>query len=122
MFLFYTPWKHRKTFGFLMFQGGVPWKIGKKWEKQPLEACNFIITDTLAQVFSCQFCEISKNTFFTFNFLELSKPWRNLAKHLSWDVLQREFSVNFCIQSKYGKIRARKNSVFGHFLRSVVRS
>ena len=29
------------------------------------EACNFIKKDTLAQVFSCELCEISKNTFFT---------------------------------------------------------
>ena len=27
-------------------------------------ACNFIIKESLAQVFSCKFCEISKNTFF----------------------------------------------------------
>ena len=27
------------------------------------EACNFIKKETLAQVFSCGFCEISKNTF-----------------------------------------------------------
>ena len=30
-----------------------------------LQACNFIKKETLAQVFSCEFCEISKNTFFT---------------------------------------------------------
>ena len=29
------------------------------------EACNFIKKETLAQMFSCEFCEISKNTFFT---------------------------------------------------------
>ena len=29
------------------------------------EACNFIEKETLAQVFSCEFCEISKNIFFT---------------------------------------------------------
>ena len=29
------------------------------------QACNFIKKETLAQVFSCEFCEISKNTFFT---------------------------------------------------------
>ena len=29
------------------------------------EACNFIKKETLAQVFSCEFCEISKNNFFT---------------------------------------------------------
>ena len=28
------------------------------------EACNFIKKDTLAQVFSCEFCEIYKNTFY----------------------------------------------------------
>ena len=27
------------------------------------EACNLIKKETLAQVFSCKFCEISKNTF-----------------------------------------------------------
>ena len=27
------------------------------------QACNFIKKETLAQVFSCGFCEISKNTF-----------------------------------------------------------
>ena len=29
------------------------------------QACNFIKKETLAQVFSCKFCEISKITFFT---------------------------------------------------------
>ena len=29
------------------------------------EAYNFIKKETLAQVFSCEFCEISKSTFFT---------------------------------------------------------
>ena len=28
-------------------------------------ACNFIKKETLAQVFSCEFCKISKNTFYT---------------------------------------------------------
>ena len=28
------------------------------------ETCNFIKKETLAQVFACEFCEISKNTFF----------------------------------------------------------
>ena len=31
-----------------------------------LQACNFIKKGSLAQVFSCEFCEISKNTFFKF--------------------------------------------------------
>ena len=27
------------------------------------EVCNFVKKETLAQLFSCEFCEISKNTF-----------------------------------------------------------
>ena len=33
--------------------------------KLQAQACNFIKKETLAQVFSCEFCEVSKNTFFT---------------------------------------------------------
>ena len=29
-----------------------------------IKACNFIKKESLAQVFSCKFCKISKNTFF----------------------------------------------------------
>ena len=39
--------------------------IKKKGTQKKPEACNFIKKDTLAQLFSWEFCEISKNTFFT---------------------------------------------------------
>ena len=35
------------------------------FNKADSEACNFIKKGILAQVFSCEFCVISKNTFFT---------------------------------------------------------
>ena len=38
------------------------------------EACNFIKKETLAHVFSCEFCGISKNTFFTEHF------WTTVSK------------------------------------------
>ena len=41
------------------------------------EACNFIKKETLAQVFSCEFCEISKNTFFTEHLLATAFEFRN---------------------------------------------
>ena len=31
MFHFYTPWKHQKTDGFVMFSGGIEVDIGWKW-------------------------------------------------------------------------------------------
>ena len=38
-----------------------------------LQACNLIKKETLAQVFACEFCEISKNTFLT------EHPWATAA-------------------------------------------
>ena len=43
---------------------------GVLWKKMFLKisqnsTCNFIEKEALAQVFSCEFCKISKNTFFT---------------------------------------------------------
>ena len=39
------------------------WNISKSTFFTEHEACNFIKIETLAQVFSYEFCEISKNTF-----------------------------------------------------------
>ena len=36
--------------------------------KLKAEACNIITKDTLPQMFSCEFCEIFKNIFFTEHF------------------------------------------------------
>ena len=35
------------------------------YKKKRPQACNFIETETLVQVFSCEFCEIFKNIFLT---------------------------------------------------------
>ena len=40
------------------------------------DACNLIEKDTLAEVFSYDFCEISKNTFFTEHF------WTTASKNI----------------------------------------
>ena len=49
------------------------------------EGCNFIKKETLAQVFSCEFCEISKNTF--------SYRTPPVAGSLSCDYLDWQFSI-----------------------------
>ena len=38
-------------------------KIHRKTPVSAPQACNFIKKETLAQLFSCEFCVISKNTF-----------------------------------------------------------
>ena len=58
---------------------GVPFLV-----KLEAETCNFIKKEALEQVVSCEFCEISKNTFLQ----------NTLAKLL----LISEQEVNFCMQ------------------------
>ena len=52
---FYTPWKHQKIRGFLMFSGGI--KTDQSHRKPEV-----LKKETLTQVFFIEFCEISKNT------------------------------------------------------------
>ena len=59
------------------------------------EACNFIKKETLAQVFSCEFCKISANTFscrtplvaasvdFNKHYQKTSKIFKGSTKHIS---------------------------------------
>ena len=50
---------------------GVLKNFTKVYGKLPVpesQACNFIKKEALAYLFSCEFCEISKNTFFTKHF------------------------------------------------------
>ena len=47
-----------------------------------------------------------------------SLPGKGSNTEFFWSVFSRIYSVNVRIQSKYGKIRTRKNSVFGYFSRS----
>ena len=53
------------------------------YQKYFLEACNFIKKETLAQMFSCEFCEISKNTYFT------EHLWTTAS--VSWWIFQNIF-------------------------------
>ena len=48
-----------------MIQKQQPEMFCKKRCKKSPEACNFVKKETLAQIFSCEFCEVFRNTFFT---------------------------------------------------------
>ena len=60
-----------------------------------LQACNFIKKETLAQVFSCEFCEISRNTFPTEH---LCWPFLHFAECLEKDDLQKQQTKLFLTQ------------------------
>ena len=61
------------------------------YEKRP-EACNIIKKETLGEVFSCEFCEISKNTFLTEHLWTTASvlygvyPTATLQKHLLLEI------------------------------------
>ena len=68
--------------------------------KLQLEVCNFIKKETLAQVFSCEFCEISKNIFFkkhlrvTASEYVILSPIFFMQQHqLKWNKSSISFSV-----------------------------
>ena len=58
--VFKTSWRH--VFSVTILR--LPRRLARCLEDRP-QACNFIKKETLAQVFSCECCQISKNTVFT---------------------------------------------------------
>ena len=65
------------------------------------EACNFIETETLAQVFSCEFWEISKNTFLQNSSERLLQYLDNILGLNFWMLFQSlnikdTFTANLC--------------------------
>ena len=60
-------------------------KVTGKRQYQSLffnKACNFIKKETLAQVFSCEFCEISRNTFLHRTLLVAASAFLSLAQSM----------------------------------------
>ena len=71
-------------------------------------ACNLIKKETLAQVCSCEFCEISKNTFFTEHLRAAASKYDenyNSIVPLLWKVCRR--------RSKLLWFKCTKVSIFG---------
>ena len=50
---FHTLWKHQKTFGFLVFSGGINGNIGQKWIKDHFLKGDFIF-QWKGEVFFCK--------------------------------------------------------------------
>ena len=67
------------------------YKIHRKTPAPEPPAYNFIQKETLAQVFSCEFCEISKNTFST------EHLWAT-ASVITWTTSQKHALLIFGIQ------------------------
>ena len=71
MLLFYTPWKHQKTFGFLVFSGGINGNIGQTWEKN-IHTCKILLLLKFWKILK----QISKTDLFIKNELYQRVLWR----------------------------------------------
>ena len=63
-------------------------------------ACNFIKKESLAQVFFCELCEISKNAYFTAHLCTTSSDMPKSCNFIKKGSLAQVFSCEFCEISK----------------------
>ena len=72
-------------------------------------SCNFIKKETLGQVFSCEFCDISKNTFFyrtslvaaslgRKRFFVMRKLRKILMRDAIYLLLKKRYAINLFVQ------------------------
>ena len=64
------------------------------FNKVTSQACNFIKKDTSTQVFSCEFCEIFKKTFFTEHLQSTASIWINSEKIFIIKRSQKIFKIS----------------------------
>ena len=72
------------------------------------EACNFIKKETLAQVFSCEFCKISKNTFF------IEHLWRLLLVLVSCGFIRGATLTSFRKNDYFQSVKYRNTKTKTH--------
>ena len=80
--------------------------------KQSPEACNFIEKETLTQAFSCESCEISKNTFFTEHLWTTASepPLKKIEfKKQFWTILNNFLKISILYIYKRFTVRACAN-------------
>ena len=70
---------------------------------------NFVKKDTLAQVFSCEFCEISKNTFFTEHLWETASEKICLCVFIAHKVFQG-YLVLYNVELQYTRSISKINT------------
>ena len=77
-----------------------------KFTGKHAEACKFIKKETLAQVFSCEFCEISKNIFTYRTSPMAASDNCNVKKKLSVYIIKQ---ILFKLRNNNNKIRLLQN-------------
>ena len=88
------------------------------------EACNFIKKETLTQLFSCEFCEISKNTISDRTPLVAAYDFKPYLKYLdyeqsAWDYSKYRTNVFFLLQATVNN----QSFIFNHhFSTKIIRN
>ena len=78
-------------------------------------ACNFIKKEAMAQVFSCEFCQISKNTFFTEHLWATTSGFRYCFRRIYIKLLTSVVEIK---KQKYWQlfiISVKSKVIFRHY-------
>ena len=78
-------------------------------------ACNFIKKEAMAQVFSCEFCQISKNTFFTEHLCATTSGFRYCFRRIYIKLLTSVVEIK---KQKYWQlfiISVKSKVIFRHY-------
>ena len=101
--------EHQKQSPGVFYNKSCSYKFRKIHRKTPVpeslsqsscrpQVCSFIKKETLTPVFSCEFCEIYKNTFFTEHLFWKSSVnscfWKSASQ---WQISRRRYFLNFFI-------------------------
>ena len=92
-------WNNANELCFTSLMYCFPWLKGKTVERKEGVSSIFIKKDTLEQVFSCEFCEIFKNTVLTGS--------GEIRDIISWLVRRRSGTFPRCPDAKFHYVRAK---------------
>ena len=114
--LFFTTWSIPSCYWAINFVN--VWSNGKLYydttteklafecSKRP-QACNFIKRESLAEVFSCEFCEISMNTFFTEHLWTTATALWHKVLHIKCTSYTSKKNESSCFQMLLRKVIKR---------------
>ena len=79
MFPFYTLWKHQKTFGFLVFSGGIKWEHLPEMGLKSIEKWKSLFVHFIMEAYTINFSLLEKFI------LTLRSRCKENLMHLFWE-------------------------------------
>ena len=102
MFPFYTPWKHQKIFGLLVFSGGKNGSIGQEWVNLTSNRIRNRVHNSVAEgAFHLKISKLSCSYAVQFNSSKLASLCQQMCLSRYKDLNASVLNGNFANQEKY---------------------